>query len=169
MQRRELHGDVLEIGCGSGAMAGEMLRRFPAVHVTATDYDQSMVCAAVERLTPFGDRAAVLRADATALPFPDETFDGVATFIMLHHVIDWEGALREAARVLRPGGLLAGYDVVGNGSGALINAKQHGTRRMRVEELRAHLDALPLTGSVARPGFGGRVVRFRAARSAPGG
>jgi ubiquinone/menaquinone biosynthesis C-methylase UbiE len=104
MQRRELHGDVLEIGCGSGAMAGEMLRRFPAVRVTATDYDRSMVCAAVERLTPFGNRAAVLRADATALPFRDETFDGVVTFIMLHHVIDWEGALREAARVLRPGG-----------------------------------------------------------------
>jgi hypothetical protein len=37
---------------------------------------------------------------------------------------------------------------------------------MRVEELRAQLDGLPLTGSVALPGLGGRVVRFRAARSA---
>src|SRR5436309_1748183 len=100
LQGRELHGDVLEIGCGSGAMAAAMLDRAPTIRVTATDFDTSMVDAATARLSGFGDRASVRRADATALPFADESFDTVVTFIMLHHVIEWETALREIARVL---------------------------------------------------------------------
>lgn len=165
VQHRRLHGVVLEIGCGSGAMAAEMLRRSPTTRVIATDYDQSMVDETASRLASSGPRAEVLRASATALPFRDETLDGVVTFIMLHHVIDWETALREAARVLRPGGVLAGYDLVGAGAGALINGREHGTRRMRVDELRAQLAVLPLTGATVNPSFGRRVARFVATRA----
>ena len=62
-----------------------------------------MVATARVWLTPCADRARVRRADATDLPFPDDTFDAVVSFIMLHHVIDWEAAVAEAIRVLRPG------------------------------------------------------------------
>ena len=48
---------------------------------------------------------------ATALPFPDESFDSVVSCLMLHHIIDWERAVAEVARVLRPGGTFVGYDL----------------------------------------------------------
>lgn len=42
----ELHGDVLELGSGSGAMAEELLARSPSIRLTATDVDPAMVGAA---------------------------------------------------------------------------------------------------------------------------
>src|SRR5688572_7220057 len=97
----DLHGDVLELGSGSGAMAAELLERYPAIRLTATDVDPAMRSDAAKRLAHFGDRVQVQEADATQLPFPDASFDAVVSFIMLHHVIAWEEALAEAARVLR--------------------------------------------------------------------
>src|SRR5438270_12846638 len=64
-------GRVLEIGAGSGAMAAELLAMFDDITMCVTDFDDAMVEAATERLTPFGIRAECRQADATALPFPD--------------------------------------------------------------------------------------------------
>ncbi len=108
----ELKDDVLEIGSGSGAVAAALLERFPDARLTATDYDPQMVETLKRRLTPFGARARVEQADASALPFGDESFEAVVSFLMLHHVGRWEDALREAVRVLRPGGALVAYDLV---------------------------------------------------------
>ena len=105
-------GAVLEIGAGSGAMAEEVLVAYPNTTMTVTDYDTAMVSAAQRRLTRFGDRAAVQQADANALPFEDDSFDTVLTFIMLHQAVTWEQVLAEAVRVLKPGGTLLGYDLV---------------------------------------------------------
>jgi ubiquinone/menaquinone biosynthesis C-methylase UbiE len=102
--------DVLEIGSGGGAIAERLLAARPGIALTATDFDPHMVAAAAERLDGVPG-AAVCRADATALPFPDDSFDSVVSCLMLHHVIDWEKALGEVARVLRPGGRLIGYDL----------------------------------------------------------
>ena len=106
-----LGNDVLEIGSGGGAIAEQLVHEHPGINLTATDLDPIMVSAATDRLrnTP---NTAVRTADATSLPFPDDSFDSVVSCLMLHHVIDWEAALREVFRVLRPGGVFVGYDLV---------------------------------------------------------
>lgn len=157
-------GAVLEIGAGSGAMAAEILRRFPSVHLTATDYDERMVAAARKALAPFGDRATVQRADAAALGFVDSEFDLMVSFIMLHHVGAWERAIGEALRVLRPGGALVGYDLVASPitRGFHRLGRGHGERLVDARELRQTFVAL---GADARVRTGaGLLVRFVATK-----
>jgi ubiquinone/menaquinone biosynthesis C-methylase UbiE len=166
LQGHELRGDVLEIGCGSGAMAAEALRKYPDVRLTATDFDESMVEVARRRLSEFGSRAEVRQADATALPFPDGSFDVVLSFIMLHHVVQWERAFAETARMLRPGGRLIGYDLLGDGAGRILHRREQSTRLMRHVELRQVLDGLAGVGAVTTPAFGGLVARFTAQKIA---
>src|SRR2546423_13114432 len=69
LQGFEPHGDVLEIGAGSGAMAAELLARYEQPTMTVTDFDPEMVDAAAARLTPFGERGTVRQGDGTAPPF----------------------------------------------------------------------------------------------------
>jgi ubiquinone/menaquinone biosynthesis C-methylase UbiE len=164
LQGNELRGDVLEIGCGSGAMAAEVLRRFPDVRLTATDYDQSMVEAAQRRLAVFNSRVEVRQADATSLPFPEASFDAALSFIMLHHVVDWERALVELVRVLRPGGVLIGYDLLADRAGHRRHGHDHEIRMMRRAELVQKLDDLT-DGANVRAGLGGIVARFSARRA----
>jgi SAM-dependent methyltransferase len=91
------HGrDVLEVGCGTGLILSrlnEVARRAEGV-----DLSPGMLEKARQR----GLR--VHEASATALPFPDASFDLVLSFKVLAHVPDLALALREMARVCRPGG-----------------------------------------------------------------
>jgi ubiquinone/menaquinone biosynthesis C-methylase UbiE len=160
LQGEQLSGDVLEIGSGSGAMAAELLRRFPEIRLTATDYDDSMVEVARDRLREFDDHVDVQQADVTQLPFPVESFDVVLSFIMLHHVIEWEKALAEAVRVLRPGGRLLGFDLLDSRTTRWLHrAERSPHRMMRWDELRRETQQLPLLG-VLDSGIGGFTARF---------
>ena len=154
-------GHVLEIGAGSGAMAEEMLASFPAVAMTVTDFDEAMVDSIGTRLAPYADRATVRQADATALPFPDDSFDAVLSWVMLHHTVEWEKALFEATRVLRPCGHIVGYDVLSTPPLRLLHRDEEDhLRLMRLSELRTHLSVLPVEQAVITPSLGGLVVRF---------
>jgi ubiquinone/menaquinone biosynthesis C-methylase UbiE len=154
-------GDVLEIGAGSGAMAAELLATYPDVDLTVTDVDNEMVEAASARLLPFGDRVTARLADATALPFPDGAFDAVLSWVMLHHTLEWENALTEAIRVLRPGGQLVGYDLLSTAPLRLLHrdAGSH-LRMMRLSELRAACRDLPVDMALLTPSLAGITVRF---------
>jgi ubiquinone/menaquinone biosynthesis C-methylase UbiE len=103
LQGMRPEGQILEIGAGSGAMAGGLLGSYRGVTMTVTDFDPQMVATAADLLAPFGDRVTARWADATALPFPGCSFDMVLSWIMLHHTLKWEQALVEAVRVVRPG------------------------------------------------------------------
>jgi ubiquinone/menaquinone biosynthesis C-methylase UbiE len=156
-------GQVLEIGAGSGAMAAELLAMFEDIAMCVTDYDAAMVAAAAERLAAFSTRAECRQADATALPFADDSFDTVLSWIMLHHTMAWEQALREAVRVLRPGGRLIGYDLLASRPFELLHQAERASHRMiRPGEIEAAIRSLSVDDVQIRVGRGGFVVRFRA-------
>jgi ubiquinone/menaquinone biosynthesis C-methylase UbiE len=158
-----LSGDVLELGSGAGANAVGVLSRYPAVRLTLTDVDPKMCEAAVERVARFGDRATVVEADATKLQFADESFDGVLSCLMLHHVVDWQQALREIARVLRPGGSFLGYDLTAGRAARLVHAADGSTHRMlHPDELRRELTAVGFADVAVRAALGGLLMRFSA-------
>jgi SAM-dependent methyltransferase len=159
----DLSGEVLEIGSGAGANAAELLRRYPRLQLTATDLDAAMVAAARRRLARFGPRATVTEADATGLPFDNGRFDAVVSLIMLHHVIAWEDAMTEAARVLRPGGVLVGYDLMHTGPARLLHRLDRSPHRLVApHELRAQLQSAGFDAIDVSGGLGGLVARFRA-------
>jgi ubiquinone/menaquinone biosynthesis C-methylase UbiE len=166
LQGSQPDGDVLEIGAGSGAMAVELLALHPTITMTATDFDPAMVDAARRRLAPFADRARARQADATALPFEDASFDAVLSWVMLHHVVDWHQALREAVRVVRPGGHVIGYDLLSTPPLRLLHRRDTDRLRlMGLAELREALQVLPIAQAVLQPSFAGSVVRFTLRRS----
>jgi ubiquinone/menaquinone biosynthesis C-methylase UbiE len=105
-------GRVLEVGGGSGAMAERLLARFPDLSMTIADIDPTMLASARRRLARFGDRVEVQVADVTALQFTEAAFDQVYCWLMLHHAIGWELALEELVRVVRPRGVVVGYDLL---------------------------------------------------------
>jgi ubiquinone/menaquinone biosynthesis C-methylase UbiE len=156
-------GRVLEIGAGSGAMAAETLAMFDDIQMCVTDFDDAMVAVGTERLAPFGARAECRQADATALPFEDNSFDTVVSWIMLHHTVEWEKSLAEAVRVLRPGGQLVGYDLLATRPLELLHKNDGGHHRfIRRDQLQPVLARLPLEGVQIKVGRGGFVARFRA-------
>ncbi len=97
--------EVLEIGCGRGVGTELILERFGARKVVALDLDEEMVERARRRLARYGRERLELRVgDVTRLGFEDRSFDAVVNFAAIHHVPDWQSAIAEVARVLKPGG-----------------------------------------------------------------
>lgn len=103
----------LDIGCGNGAAALQVARS-SRLEVTGADVDPGQIRASREAARAFGGQPAVRFevADATRLPFDDETLDIVASFKTMHHVPEWQQALGEMARTLNPGGRLIVADLV---------------------------------------------------------
>lgn len=91
---------ALEIGCGEGRVSRELTAQGYAV--TASD----AVPAMVEAARRAGSAHRYAQADATALPFEDGSFDLVVAYNVLMDLDDMPGAVREARRVLKPGGQL---------------------------------------------------------------
>ena len=89
-------GVILDLGCGTGT-AGYGVK---ATGATVIGADLSLPClrAAQSRLD------AVVRVDAVRLPFQSESFDGIVSRGALHHMADPDTVLKEAHRVLKPGG-----------------------------------------------------------------
>jgi SAM-dependent methyltransferase len=88
---------TLDLGCGEGRVGAELERR--GHRVIGVDSSPQMVELARER------HEAIV-ADSTALPFQDGAFDLVTAYMSLMNMDDIDGAVREAARVLEPGGRL---------------------------------------------------------------
>jgi len=93
---------VLEIGVGLGADHQSFAAAHAKLH--GIDLTERAVEHTRARLAKFGLSSALRVADAEALPYPDDHFDLVYSWGVLHHSPDTERALSEVWRVLRPGG-----------------------------------------------------------------
>lgn len=95
---------VLDVGCQTGALAIAMGRR--RADVTGVDVEEKLVEGARIRARGHGVAATFQVALAERLPFADASFDAVTFVDVIEHVADARAAVREIARVLRPGGTL---------------------------------------------------------------
>jgi ubiquinone/menaquinone biosynthesis C-methylase UbiE len=96
-------GKVLEIAVGTGRNLGH----YPSgVKLTAIEFSPEMLAIARERAAAIGREVDLREADAQALEFADESFDTVVITLALCTIPDDRKAVREARRVLRPGGRL---------------------------------------------------------------
>ena len=116
----DIGANVLEVGSGPGVTTD--LLRGRVEHLTCVEIDRAFANSLSHRMS--GHNVTVVRQDATAMSFPDATFDGAVSFTMLHHVSSealQNRLLAEVARVLRPGGVLAGTDSLYSRSFGLLH------------------------------------------------
>lgn len=101
-----LHGDVLEVGAGTGATL-DTVDWDRITSFTATDLSEGMLEMARERPSVAGRPVTFRQVEASSLPFPDASFDTVTASLVLCTVPDPERALREMSRLTRPDGTIA--------------------------------------------------------------
>ena len=130
-------GDVLDIASGDGVLA-ELLAPHAGRYV-CIDASPRVVAAAAERLRRFGN-VEVREGDMHALPLEEGSFD----LVVLMHALTYAGkpaqAVAEAARVLRPGGLLLLSSLAKHEHRAVVDAYGHVNLGFAEKELRRFLD-----------------------------
>ena len=113
-------GKAIDIGCGNAPLSVRLARKYPQTHVTGIDYwgnnwDYTQkVCEQNARLENVGERTTFQRASASALPFEDRAFDLAVSNLTFHEVGDTKDkreVLREALRVVKPGGKFVFQDL----------------------------------------------------------
>ncbi len=103
---------LLDAGCGLTFFPYFLLERYPGLEISSCDIDASLQ-ELYERLSAHHPRhPAFGMADLTALPYPAESFDGLYCVSVLEHIPGRALAMKEFARVLRPGGrLIVSFDI----------------------------------------------------------
>lgn len=134
-------GQVLEVGCGTGAVALAARRRMGAAgEVHGIDPSPEMITVARRKADQAGLSVEFRVGVVEALPFPDNTFEVVLSSLMMHHLpVDLKRpALAEIYRVLKPGGRLLVVDFkrpIGFLGRWAVMAAWHGALKDGVQDL----------------------------------
>lgn len=99
---------LLDIGCGTGTLALLLKQSQPNTVVYGIDIDTRILAIAERKAGQMKTNINLQQASATCLPYPDESFDHVFASLLLHHLTQQDKllALKEAYRILKPGGEL---------------------------------------------------------------
>jgi len=97
--------NILDAGCGTGALTSEILRRTEVANIVGIDISEAYVEFASREIS--NPRVSFEAADLNALPMQNETFDQVVSQLVLDFVPNTNLAISELSRVLKPGGRLA--------------------------------------------------------------
>lgn len=109
--QREPFEDVLDVGCGTGAVLELLNGEYPNKRLVGLDLTPGMIDVARAKQL---DNVRFVVGDAEALPFGSQSFDAVLCSNSFHHYPHPEKFFSEAARVLRPGGRLILRDYTSN-------------------------------------------------------
>ena len=99
--------EILEIGCGGGRNAGELIKRYAEANVTAVDYSEVSVSKATsynQKMIQEG-RCIVTQGDVSGLALPEDKYDLATAFETIYFWPGLEKCFTEVARVLKPGGV----------------------------------------------------------------
>ena len=99
-------GEIVELGCGGGRNAGELLNRYPGAKVTAIDYSEVSVRMATDYNKAMIDagRCKVQQGDVSALNLPEEQYDLATAFETIYFWPGLEKCFSQVAKVLKAGG-----------------------------------------------------------------
>lgn len=162
--------DVLDVGCGTGAVLELLHERYPHKQLTGLDLTPKMIEVACAKQL---DNINFIVGDAENLPFEPQSFDAVLCSNSFHHYPRPDRFFAEAARVLRPGGRLILRDYTSNDVVVwLMNNLElplarlfgHGDVRIcKVSELRdlAEAAGLDLLKLEAQKGFRAHLVAIK--------
>ncbi len=101
-------GRILDVACGPGATTRHLMRSYEPANITAINISEKQLDAAAKR----APGCAFLRMDATKLAFPDAHFDAIMCVEAAFHFNTRSTFLKEALRVLKPGGSLVLTDML---------------------------------------------------------
>jgi demethylmenaquinone methyltransferase / 2-methoxy-6-polyprenyl-1,4-benzoquinol methylase len=104
-------GSVLDVATGTAAVAIELVRQH-GCRVVGVDQSPEMLAGARARIEAAGlsNRITLVEGSAEQLPFPDGAFDALTFTYLIRYVEDPAATLAELARVVRPGGIMAGLE-----------------------------------------------------------
>jgi ubiquinone/menaquinone biosynthesis C-methylase UbiE/DNA-binding transcriptional ArsR family regulator len=160
---------VGDLGCGTGQVAEGLA---PYVrHVIAVDGSGEMLQAARQRLREF-DNVSIRRGDLEALPIEEAELDAAALVLVLHHLPQPGVVLREAARVVKPGGRLVVVDMLPHGREEYKQQMGHvwlgfSESRISAELADAGFDGVRVRTLPSEPGVKGPTLFVAMARRAP--
>jgi len=98
-------GALLDVGCGTGSLAGTLAARWPGRRIVGIDASEAFL--AFARSRGLGPAVTFDLGDATAMPYEDATFAGAVTQLVLNFIPNAEAAAAEMLRVTRRGGTIA--------------------------------------------------------------
>lgn len=157
---------ILDVGCGTGVLLPALRQVCPGAVITELDFAEEMLRENAGKWS--APHIRWVCADGLRLPFRPAAFDAVLCFGVLPHFADLDGALREIARVLRPGGALAVGHLMGsaelNAFHSSIGGPVAGDVLPGASELGEKLNGLGLTVTDAEDGPEGYFVRARKLR-----